>query len=399
MRTRRHLSLVVALLVAVASVAPLAVESRGADMSAATVVAAYDGTRADARPKGNGFVRAITAPFRALGRLFGGGRKDQQAKRRKPAAERRQQTAQHTPEPPQTQPAAAPAQTTQVTEAAQKTPAAPAAPESAVAAEASEVVSSAAVAVTEVAPSPAVAQAVRSADNVRVVRLAEGEAVAPTTPRWVPVIEGIAKDPLTQGRALLEHGYPNEAVSELSVAATIGPDLVEANKLLGVALDRLGNHPQAIEAYERALTLAPDNAEVLNNYGYSLFIEGRTLDALARLRQAERLTPGASYVLANIAVVQAKLGKYGDAFKSFRRAYGEYEARIKTAELLEEAGRDDDALKHYEAARALQPGSPALLERLAAHYERKGRARDAEAARRAIGNPPNKQKTATGGGG
>src|SRR5687768_7031516 len=37
------------------------------------------------KKKGNGFVRALSAPFRALGRLFGGGSKkntDQQATRR-----------------------------------------------------------------------------------------------------------------------------------------------------------------------------------------------------------------------------------------------------------------------------------------------------------------------------
>ena len=416
MRTRRHLSLVVALFLAVGVVAPLAVESRGTDASRSNTVAVSDGGSIDARPKGNGFVRAITAPFRALGRIFGGGRKKDEAKKKRT---RDEQNARRTTAPAQTaQPAPAVSETHGNASDQHETPApvgaaeskaaevasAPASvpasvPASAVATEAAEVVASAAASVVNtpvVAPAPA---AVRPSEGTRVVRLAEGEAAVAPIPKWVPVIEGIAKDPLTQGRALLEHGYPNEAISELSVAAVVGPDLVEANKLLGVAYDRLGLHKQAIEAYDRALSVAPDNAEVLNNYGYSLFLDGRSTEALKRLKQAERLTPGASYVHANIAVVQGKLGKYGETFKSFKRAYGDYEARIKTGELLEEAGRTDDALKHYEAARTLQPDSPALLERLAALYERKGRTRDAEAARRAIGNPPNKQKTATGGGG
>lgn len=419
MRKRRHLSLFVALLLAAGAVMPLAVESRGADTSdGQAVVAVSDGARAADRPRGNGFVRAITAPFRALGRLFGGGRKNDAARKRRQrddsGARRTQapaESAQKTPTPtaadagrttnanrPETP---APAVNVEVNSEADSAVNAGVGnvPASAVASHGAGAVSSAVVSAS-VAPAPvAPAVAARPREGARVVRPAEGGAAAPAAPKWVPVIEGIAKDPLTQGRALLEHGYTNEAVSELSVASVVGPDLVEANKLLGVALDRLGQHGQAQEAYERALTVAPDDAEVLNNYGYSLFLDGRAQEALKRLRQAERLTPEAPYVLANMAVVQARLGKYGDAFKSFKRAYGEYEARVRVAELLEEAGRTDDALKHYESARALRPDSPALLERLAALYDRKGRTRDAEAARRAIANPPNQQKTATGGGG
>src|SRR5215207_1098928 len=74
----------------------------------------------DARPpkrKGNGFARALGAPFRALARLFGGGRKTETAKKTAPlpaqetAATRnegRQETAPAEPKP-QTQTAAQPA--------------------------------------------------------------------------------------------------------------------------------------------------------------------------------------------------------------------------------------------------------------------------------------------------
>ena len=62
----------------------------------------------------------------------------------------------------------------------------------------------------------------------------------------MPVIEGVAPDHLSQGRALLQHGYLNEAIAELSVASTIGPDLIEANNLLGLAYDKRGWHRQAI---------------------------------------------------------------------------------------------------------------------------------------------------------
>lgn len=341
--------------------------------------------------KGNGFVRVIGAPFRALARLFGGGKKKtagEAAKRSHGPKTRDAAKAAETPRPPTEQPVTVAATTTTTTTVVP----APAAP-------------------TSAAPAPSVAPANEAArvsppaasaqPGVRIVRPAEGVAAADAArPRpWVPIIEGIPKDSLSQGRALLRHGYLSEAIAELSVAATIGPDLAEANNLLGLALDRLGQHKQAIEAYERALSAAPANALVLSNLGYSLYLDDKYSDALKHLKQAARLAPGSPDVLSKMAIVQGRMGKYGDAFKSLTRAFGEYQARIKVGEMLEQAGRTADAVKYYEAALRVEPDSAPLLQRLAELYERAGRAREAEAARRRAGEQPNKQKTATGGGG
>jgi len=47
----------------------------------------------------------------------------------------------------------------------------------------------------------------------------------------------------------------------------------------------------------------------------------------------------------------------------------------------------------------MQPGASAVLERLVALYERNGERDKADTARRALAQPRNVQKTATGGGG
>ena len=70
MRSRKHLSLLVALLLAVSTAAPVAARSHNG-MGGAVAVASEEGGGAK---KGNGFVRALGAPFRALARLFGGGK-------------------------------------------------------------------------------------------------------------------------------------------------------------------------------------------------------------------------------------------------------------------------------------------------------------------------------------
>lgn len=391
MLKRQLLSSAVALALCAGASAPLSARSVSDDATFNVSAAAYevaelfapeeDGdapARVEPKRKGNGLARALGAPFRALGRLFGGGKK------KKPTTT--VETAKRSPESQTREAAAAPAIVAPVptTVAPVTTTVAPAPP---------------GVTARESARVPPPAPALQP--GVNLIRPREGvAAVDVARPRvWVPVIEGIPKDSLSQGRALLRHGYAAEAVAELSVAATVGPDLVEANNLLGLAFARLGRHKQAVESYERALSAAPANAQVLSNLALSLYQDGQHAAALKRLKQAARLAPGSPDVLSNMALVQARLGKYGDAFKSFKRAYGEYQARVKIGELLEQSGRAAEAVKHYEAALKVEPNSPALLQRLAELYERAGRTRDAEAARRRAGEQPNKQKTATGGGG
>jgi Flp pilus assembly protein TadD len=241
--------------------------------------------------------------------------------------------------------------------------------------------------------------AVQASEGARIVRPAEADASRPEPGMWIPVIKGIPTDPLSQGRALLEHGYVQEAISELSIAAAqVGPGLVEANNLLGLAYDRLGWHRQAAEAYQRALTFAPKDPVVLANLGFSLYLADDYQGALKRLKEASKLAPGTPVIYNNLGIVLARVRRYDEAYKYFAIASNEYDAHLKLAGILEDQRRDKEAARHYEAALLIQPGASAVLERLVAVYERTGQRDKAETARRALGQPKNPQRTTTGGG-
>jgi Flp pilus assembly protein TadD len=337
--------------------------------------------------KGNAFARALAAPFRALARLFGGGRKStsEEAKRRKASPSS------------QGEPEAAAQAKQEVTQAPQTPQAAPDASQAN--SGAPQVTSDANGAGVAEVKSPPPAAGPRPSEGARVVRPVEAGAFIEPPKTWIPVIEGISKDPLTQGRALLEHGYVQEAVAELTVAATqVGPGLVEANNLLGIAYDRMGWHTQAAEAYNRALVVAPKDPVVIANLGYSLYLADDYAGALRRLRQAAKLAPGTPAIYNNLGVVLARARDYGGAFKYFSLASNEYDAHLKLASILEDQHRDRDAIKHYEAALRMQPDASAILERLVALYERTGERDKADTARKALGQPKNPQKTNTGGG-
>lgn len=201
---------------------------------------------------------------------------------------------------------------------------------------------------------------------------------------------GTAKDYLARGRTRLDEGRLNEAIRELSRAVSLDARLAEAHNLLAVAYDRKGLHDRARESFERALDHEAD-AQTLNNLGYSLYLNGNYRAAVTRLKRAAKLAPADERIWNNLALAQCRLGKYDDAYKSFARSGGEYQGRLNVAAMLERAGREDQAIEHYEAARRVQPQSEFVLHRLSELYARGGRNDHAERIRRVLEGHANEQ--------
>jgi len=204
---------------------------------------------------------------------------------------------------------------------------------------------------------------------------------------------------LARGRGQLADARVNEAVSSFSRAVSLQPNSAEGHGLLGVAYDMKGMPVTAKDHYERALAIAPGDPEVLNNYGFFLYRRGEYKDAKEVLKRASKAAPGDPQAWNNLALAQCRLGKYDDALKSFTRAGGEFKGRMNVANQLERAGRDRDALKHYEEARRLNPTSRALYQHLADVYHRLGMEREAEAAREMLFSPKKDSLKGVNGGG
>ena len=195
---------------------------------------------------------------------------------------------------------------------------------------------------------------------------------------------GSPRDYLERGRALLEEGRLNEAIAELSRAASLDSKLSQAHSLLAVAYDRKGLHDRAGDSYRRAIDVNDRDPQALNNLGYSLYLAGNYRAAVDKLKKAARLAPADSRILNNLALAQVRLGKYDDAYRNFARAEGEFNGHANLAALLIRSGREEKAVEHLEAARKLQPESQNVLRQLAEVYERTGRADRAAEARQAL---------------
>ena len=189
-----------------------------------------------------------------------------------------------------------------------------------------------------------------------------------------------AKEHLANGRSYLLNGQFNEAITELSTAASLDPKLTEAHNLLGVAYDKKGLADRAKDSYERAVKVEPQDAQALNNLGFSLYQNGNYRAAVDRLKRAVKLAPTDDRILNNLGLALCRLGKFDEAYKHFARAAGPYTGNLNTARMLERFGRDDDAIKYYEAARQIEPNSTLALKRLGELYKRTGRTDPAQVA-------------------
>jgi Tfp pilus assembly protein PilF len=204
-----------------------------------------------------------------------------------------------------------------------------------------------------------------------------------------------AKEHLEAGREYLLEGRYSEAVSELTTAASLDPKLTEAHNLLGVAYDKKGFTDRARDSFERAVKMEED-ADTLNNLGFSLYQNGNYRAAVDRLKRAAKLAPQDERILNNLGLAYCRLGKIDEAYKAFSRAMGPLTGNLNTAKMLERFGREDDAIRYYEAARQIDPMNSFALRRLADLYQRVGRATDSQAASAALALAQNNGANNTG---
>ena len=192
-----------------------------------------------------------------------------------------------------------------------------------------------------------------------------------------------AREHLEAGREFLLAGNYNDAITALSMAASLDPKLTEAHNLLGVAYDKKGFADRAKDSFERAVKLEED-AETLNNLGFSLYQNGNYRAAVDRLKRAAKLAPSDERILNNLGLAYCRLGKVDEAYKAFTRATGQLNGNLNMAKMMERFAREEDAIRYYEAAREIDANNTIALRRLTDLYQRVGRSTDAENARTAL---------------
>jgi Flp pilus assembly protein TadD len=266
---------------------------------------------------GNRFVKVVTFPFRAVGKLFGGGKKNEIKMERLSQKDAKKFEA---------------------------------------------------AALTRVVDARTVPTAEPQATTPEAINAADSEELK----------KAQARQHLQRGRELFNAKDVNGAINSLSMATSLDRELWDAHNLLGIAYEVKGLRMKALESLETALKGDNDKPEHLNDYGYILMKNGDYSRAAKFLKRAVKAQPADQRFLNNLGMALVQLGKFDDAYQYFEKAMGEFEGRMNIATRLVRLGHDKEAIKHLERCRVIQPNNLDVLYPLSVLYARNGRPLEAE---------------------
>lgn len=204
------------------------------------------------------------------------------------------------------------------------------------------------------------------------------DAIQSDSPNPVELKKAQAREHLQRGRELFNAQDINGAINSLSMATSLDRELWDAHNLLGIAYEIKGLRGKALESLEAALKGDNDKPEHLNDFGYILMKNGEYSRAAKYLKRAVKAQPGDQRFLNNLGMALVQLGKFDEAYKHFEKAMGEFGGHMNIATRLVRLGHDKEAIKHLERCREIQPTNLDVLYPLTVLYARNGRPQEAE---------------------
>jgi len=216
-----------------------------------------------------------------------------------------------------------------------------------------------------------------------------------------------------QGRStppvVLDHFTEPDRAANIPEFVPIGADAIakiteqflDAYSFLraGMARERTGDYPGAVEAYDRGLAVESDNVELLNAKGFALFQQGKSALAVGALERALQSDPAHWKAHNNMALASIDLGELEMAEAHYRESLAIDPQPAIYNDLgfvLERQGLTEEAANAYRQALTLDPDSATAHYNLGASLAREQQFVDAETHfRKALTNTPN-AKTYTG---
>jgi len=171
------------------------------------------------------------------------------------------------------------------------------------------------------------------------------------------------------------------------------PANADAQNILGVCLNALGQPKEAIAALRRAVKLAPAAASIQANLGEVLRQAGQQKEAVKALESAIKIDPNNAQALNNLGIIRYEQGKYDDAIEFYRRALAVRpamaEAQNNLGNALRMAGDIDGAMQAYQEALTHRLAYPEAYNNLGTLLQQDNRLEEAEhALKKAIAQNP-----------
>jgi len=174
-----------------------------------------------------------------------------------------------------------------------------------------------------------------------------------------------------------KQGDSAEALELLGRAAGIDRRNFSLQRNLGFVAHERGDRERALQAFRRALDAGPRGAEDLDAVGWALSQLGDAAAAEGCLRAAVQADPTRGAYRNHLAWTLHRLGRDDEALAEAGRGdLGHPETRTVLGQIHYEQGRFDEALAHFEQARALAPGERSAAWNCAGLYLLLGRYRE-----------------------
>ena len=157
------------------------------------------------------------------------------------------------------------------------------------------------------------------------------------------------------GFVLQRQGLPHEAAEMYRKALELAPDFVAARYNLAVSLTQTEEFDEA-ELHLRAVLEQEPSTQVYTGLGVVLWQQGRASEAVASLRSGIEADPGNAAAYDQLGTIQVQQGKLEEAASTYRRLINNQPSAAAHEELalvLARLGRDEEARKEREMAKAL----------------------------------------------
>jgi len=171
------------------------------------------------------------------------------------------------------------------------------------------------------------------------------------------------------------------------------PANADAQNILGVCLNALGQPKEAVAALRRAVKLAPNAASIHANLGEVLRQAGQQKEAAKALESAIKIDPNNAQALNNLGIIRYDQGKYDEAVGFYRRALAVRpamaEAQNNLGNALRMAGDIDGAMQAYQEALTHRLAYPEAYNNLGTLLQQDQKLEEAEhALKKAIAQNP-----------
>src|SRR5580765_4742996 len=176
-----------------------------------------------------------------------------------------------------------------------------------------------------------------------------------------PALSRTAARMLARAREEWERRDFAAAEHSLSNVLALAPNDLSATRMLGMAVQRLGDHARAIDCFRRVLAAHPDDADIHVCLGIALHERGETADAVKHLRHACALAPRSASAWFNLGEALVQQVHTVDAIAALRRALeldpAHVSARLSLAKAQASLGEVDAAIAGFRDVLRRDPGN------------------------------------------